>query len=63
MNLLFGPLKNHGATAPTPNQNNETTTIGIAASAFATTILFYIKVKWITQTSKLNFGKRRYFKL
>jgi hypothetical protein len=25
--------------------------------------LFYIKVKWITQTSKLNFGKRRYFKL
>jgi hypothetical protein len=57
MNLLFGPLKNHGATAPTPNQNNETTTIGIAASAFATTILFLYQGKMDHSNVETQFRK------
>ena len=40
INLLFGPLINHGITPPIPSQNMVTITIGIAASGFATTILF-----------------------
>ena len=40
INLLFGPLTNHGITPPIPSQNMVTITIGIAASPLATTILF-----------------------
>jgi hypothetical protein len=57
MNLLFGPLKNHGATAPTPSQNNETTTIGIAASGFATTILFLCQGKMDHSNVETQFRK------